>query len=76
MIKKCKKIKKFYRCEFNIHTSYDLSIILGEPFFRNYLVTFDIDNYKIGFTNNTSNDELLNNDKYLNALIDSSNRFF
>lgn len=76
LIKTCKKVKKTYRCEFNIHQSWDENIILGEPFFRNYLVTFDLDGYKIGLIKNQMNELYINSDAYMNSLIENGNRFF
>ena len=45
LIKNCDKKKKKYTCYLNVHTSLNEDIILGEPFFKNYLVSFKIDTF-------------------------------
>ena len=34
----------------NLHESLDENIILGEPFFKNYDIGFNINSYKVGFS--------------------------
>lgn len=61
LIKECTKNKKNanIRCSFNIHASLDEDIILGEPFFKNYMVAFDLDNFQVGLNVNYLNSKAI-----------------
>jgi len=49
LVKSCKQNeKKKFDCKLKIYQSLDDNVILGEPFFKNYKIGFDINNQKIG----------------------------
>lgn len=49
LIDECIELKnKKFNCKLHIVKSYDNNIILGEPFFKNYNIAFNINQFKIG----------------------------